>query len=75
MAARYLNPSELVYVRWRAAENTRWRRPRRAARVRAFAPQPPRPPLVPEPRRPVDTTDLDLLRRVLAGLHRLPEVA
>lgn len=73
MGARYLNPSELVHVRWLASETTRWRRPHRAARVRPFAAV--APPLVPAPRRPVDVVDLDLLHRVLAGLHRLPEVA
>ena len=34
---RYLNLSELAYVRHRAAELMRPRRPRRAGRVRAFA--------------------------------------
>lgn len=67
MGARYLNPSELAYVRWLATEITRWRRPRRACRVRTFVLQ--APPRVPSPRRPVDIT---VLHRVLAGLHRMP---
>lgn len=55
---RYLNLSELVYVRHRAAELMRPRRPRRAGRVRTYAAKPRtfsgpkptrslRPPLVP----------------------------
>ena len=66
MAPRYLNLSELAYVRWLASEALRWRRPRRAHRVRAFALAGPTPP-----RRPVDLGDLTLLGRVLEGLHRL----
>ena len=66
--ARYLNLSELAYVRHRAAEMLSRRRPRRAARVRRFALAGPIPPQ----RRPVD---LNVLGRVLEGLHRLPEVA
>lgn len=61
------------------------RRPRRAGRVRAFAANPrsrsearparsPRPPLIPAPRRPLDTAPLQVLHAVLAGLQRL-EVA
>ena len=67
--ARYLNLSELAHVRWLASEAVRWRRPRRARRVRAFAPPP-----IPAPRRPLDTAPLDVLRAVLEGLRRL-EVA
>ena len=67
MGARYLNPSEIAYVRWLATEITRWRRPRRAMRVRTFVLQ--GPPPIPAPRRPIDIT---LLHRVLNGLHRLP---
>lgn len=69
--ARYLNLSELAYVRWRAAEIMRSRRPRRAARVRAFAPE---PPTIPAPRRPVDLVPVGVLLRVVDGLRRL-EVA
>jgi hypothetical protein len=36
---RYLNLSELAHVRWLASEAVRWRRPRRAQRVRGYAPQ------------------------------------
>ncbi|WP_017589985.1 hypothetical protein [Nocardiopsis ganjiahuensis] len=79
---RYLNLSELAYVRHRASELVRRRRPRRAGRVRTYAtaartpmgarpPRSPRPPLVPSPRRPLDTAPLDVLRAVLAGLHKL----
>jgi hypothetical protein len=77
---RYLNLSELAYVRHRAAEIMRNRRPRRAGRVRAFAamstphPEPrPRPhgsPMVPRPRRPMDTAPLEVLRAVLCGLQQ-----
>lgn len=67
MAPRYLNLSELAYVRWLASEALRWRRPRRAARVRAFTLAGPIPP----PRRPVDLGDMSVLVRVLHGLHRL----
>lgn len=65
MAPRYLTPSERASVRWLAAEITRWRRPRRARRVRTFVLQ--APPPIPAPRRPVDVT---VLHRVLAGLRR-----
>lgn len=34
---RYLNCSELVAARWLASEALRWRRPRRAARVRWYS--------------------------------------
>jgi hypothetical protein len=79
---RYLNMSELAYVRHRASELVRHRRPRRAGRVRTYATAPrtpapmrplraPRPPLLPSPRRPLDTAPLDVLRAVLAGLHQL----
>lgn len=79
---RCLNLSELTYVRHRAAELVRRRRPRRVGRVRAYAsaprtlagartPRSPRPPQIPSPRRPLDTAPLDVLQAVLAGLHRL----
>ncbi|GAA1092460.1 hypothetical protein GCM10009642_34380 [Nocardiopsis metallicus] len=80
---RCLNLSELAYVRYRATEILRGRRrPRRAGRVRAFAANPrihsetrpfrtARPPLIPSPRRPLDTAPLDVLQAVLAGLRRL----
>lgn len=79
---RYLNLSELAHVRWLASETMRRRRPRRAGRVRTYASKPrtfsgsrpprsPRPPLVPSPRRPLDTAPPDVLRAVLAGLHKL----
>lgn len=70
---RYLNLSELAYVRHRAAEIMRSQRPRRAARVRAFV-NPWLTP-VPPPRRPVDIADLAVLHRVLTALRALPEVA
>ncbi|GAB3695209.1 hypothetical protein [Nocardiopsis oceani] len=79
---RYLNLSELAHVRWLASEAMCRRRPRRAGRVRAFAANPrshsearparsPRPPLIPAPRRPLDTAPLEVLHAVLAGLQRL----
>jgi hypothetical protein len=79
MVPRYLNLSELAYVRHRAAELMRRRRPRRAGRVRAFAAnlpfrsetRPARPPLVPLPRRPLDSVPLLILQTLLAGLQRL----
>lgn len=67
MAPRYLTPSERASVRWLASEITRWRRPRRATRVRTFVLQ--GPPRVPSPRRPVD---IAVLHRVLDGLQRIP---
>lgn len=70
---RYLNLSKPAYVRRCALEITS-RRPRRAGRVRVYvAIRPPRPPrpTVPSPRRPLDTVPIDVLRAVLAGLHRL----
>ncbi|GAA1469351.1 hypothetical protein GCM10009603_64850 [Nocardiopsis exhalans] len=80
--ARCLNLSELAHVRWLASEAMRRRRPRRARRVRGYAPAPrnlilgqplcsPRPPRVPAPRRPLDSAPLDVLQAVLAGLQRL----
>lgn len=66
---RYLNLSELAYARHRAAEIMRSQRPRRAARVRAYAPR------IPAPRRPVDVADLAVLHRILGALRALPEVA
>ncbi|GAA1464843.1 hypothetical protein NE857_04180 [Nocardiopsis exhalans] len=80
--ARYLNLSELAHVRWLASEAMRRRRPRRASRVRSYAPVPrnltleqpscsPRPPRVPMPRRPLETAPLQILQLLLAGLHRL----
>ena len=82
---RYLNLSEPVYVRHRAAEPTHRRRSRKAARVRIYASSPrtpsdghrlcsPRPPLIPAPRRPSETVPVEVLHAVLVGLHRL-EVA
>ncbi|GAA1456542.1 hypothetical protein GCM10009603_03150 [Nocardiopsis exhalans] len=79
---RCLNLSELAYVRYRATEILRRRRPRRAGRVRSYAAnprihtevrssRPARPPLIPAPRRPLDTAPLDVLQAVLAGLRRL----
>lgn len=67
--ARYLNMSELAYVRHRAAEIMRSRRPRSASRVRGYAPR------IPAPRRPVDLSALPVLYRVLDGLHRMDVVA
>ncbi|GAA1459276.1 hypothetical protein NE857_29740 [Nocardiopsis exhalans] len=80
--ARYLNLSELAHVRWLASEAMRCRRPRRANRVRAYAPAPrklilgqpscaPRPPRVPAPRRPLEAAPLQILQAVLSGLRRL----
>ena len=40
MAPRYLNPSTLVAVKYMATEALRWRRPRRAARVRSYVARP-----------------------------------
>lgn len=82
---RYLNLSELAYVRHRAAEPSHRRRPRKAGRVRIYAssprslaeanqPRSPRPPLIPAPRRPLEAVPPEVLRAVLVGLHRL-EVA
>lgn len=71
---RYLNLSKPAYVRRCALEITSRRRSHRASRVRAYAairpPRSPRPS-VPSPRRPLDTAPLEVLRTVLAGLHRL----
>lgn len=58
---RYLNASALVAVRQLAAERAPWRRPRRASRVRLFAPQPGHHP----------GPGLDVLAAVLEGLRRL----
>lgn len=62
MAPRYLNLSELAYVRWRAEQLIR-QHPlrRRSARVRGYAPLP--------------SARIVLLQDVIAGLHRLPGVA
>ncbi|GAA1460438.1 hypothetical protein NE857_05825 [Nocardiopsis exhalans] len=79
---RYLNLSELAHVRWLATEAMRRHRPRRARRVRSYAPVPrtlalgqplcsPRPPRVPAPRRPLDSAPMAVLQAVLAGLQRL----
>ncbi|MGW8528706.1 MULTISPECIES: hypothetical protein [Nocardiopsidaceae] len=59
---RYLNPSALVAARYIASEAMRRRRPRRAARVRAYAPA----GFV-----PYALTPHDILNAVLDGLHRL----
>ena len=75
---RYLNLSELAYVRHRAADLLSRRRPRNAGRVRTYAaaprtlaearsPRAPRPPQVPGPRRPLDAAPLDVLHAVLVG--------
>lgn len=64
--SRYLNPSALVAVRYLAEETIRRRRPRRAARVRAYAPGRHRRP-VPLARAP----RIDVLTRALAGLQAL----
>jgi hypothetical protein len=76
---RCLNLSELAYVRYRATEILRRRRPRRAGRVRGYAAtprlyseaRPARPPLVPWPRRLLDSVPLLILQTFLAGLQRL----
>lgn len=79
---RCLNPSELTYVRHRAVELMRRHRPRKAGRVRAFAANPrihseerlsrsARSPLIPAPRRPLDTAPLEILQAVLSGLRSL----
>lgn len=60
---RYLNPSALVAVRYLASEAIRHRRPRRASRVRAYAPALPASPA------------LDVLHAVLEGLHRIEAAA
>ncbi|SIO89803.1 hypothetical protein [Nocardiopsis sp. JB363] len=83
--SRYLNLSDPAYVRHRVADPNHRRRLRKAGRVRIYASSPrtssgghqpgsPRPPLIPAPRRPLDTVPLDVLRDVLTGLQRL-EVA
>lgn len=63
---RYLNPSALVAVRYLAEERIRWRRPRRAARARYYAPWP-----IPRPRVPMDAAPTAVLRIVLDGLRHL----
>ncbi|PWV44273.1 MULTISPECIES: hypothetical protein [Nocardiopsis] len=79
---RYLNLSELAHVRWLASEARRRRRPRKAARVRDYASalqslkgtapsNSSRRPLVPSPRRPMDTVPLDVLRDLVSALQRL----
>jgi hypothetical protein len=60
---RYLHPATLAVARQLAEERVRWRRPRRAARVRGF--------LVGRHRR---GPSIDVLYRALAGLQQL-EVA
>ncbi len=77
MAPRYLNLSHLVCGLYLTTEVMRRRRPRQAARVRAFAANPPRQvvsrsrgPLIPSPRRPIDTMPMQVLAAVLAGLRR-----
>ncbi|MFF8768475.1 hypothetical protein ACF07Q_28505 [Nocardiopsis dassonvillei] len=62
---RYLHPATLAVARQLAEERVRWRRPRRANRVRLFAPSPGR-----HHRGP----GFDVLTRALVGLQRL-EVA
>ncbi|GAB3712154.1 hypothetical protein [Nocardiopsis oceani] len=81
---RYLNLSELAYVRHRAAELVHRRRPHNAGRVRTYAaaprtltevrpPRSPRPPQVPGPRRPLETAPLQLLQTVLqTALQTIP---
>ncbi|PWV48452.1 hypothetical protein BDW27_1104 [Nocardiopsis sp. L17-MgMaSL7] len=77
MAPRSLNLSALACMCYLASEAFRRRRPRQAARVRAFAANPrrttsrPRGPLIPSPRRPIDTIPMEVLGAVLAGLRRL----
>ena len=83
--SRYLNLSESAHVRHRVADPNHRRRLRKAGRVRIYAlsprtssgehpPRSPRPPLIPAPRRPLETIPLALLHAVLTGLRRL-EVA
>ncbi|MEU3020533.1 hypothetical protein ABZ635_24440 [Nocardiopsis sp. NPDC007018] len=78
MAPRYLKLCELACTRYLASEAMRRRRPRQAARVRAFAANPRRhhpsrswAPVAPSPRRPIDEVPAEVLRAVLAGLRRL----
>jgi hypothetical protein len=77
MAPRSLNLSALACICLLASEAFHRRRPRQAARVRAFAANPrrttsrPRSPLIPSPRRPVDAVPVEVLGAVLAGLRRL----
>ncbi|WP_307869174.1 hypothetical protein [Nocardiopsis sp. B62] len=74
---RSLNLSQLVCVLYLATEAMSRRRPRQAARVRAFATNPRRTtsrsrgPLIPSPRRPIDAMPMQVLGTVLAGLRRL----
>ncbi len=79
MAPRSLKLSALACVCHLASVAFHRRRPRQAARVRAFAANPPRRtttscsrrPLIPAPRRPIDSVPLQVLEVVLAGLRRL----
>lgn len=78
MAPRSLNLSALACVCHLVSVAFHRRRPRQAARVRSFAANPPRTttscshrPLIPAPRRPIDSVPLQVLEVVLAGLRRL----
>lgn len=77
MAPRSLNLSALACVCHLASVAFHRRRPRQAARVRAFAANPrtttsrSRGPLIPSPRRPIDSAPMQVLGTVLAGLRRL----
>ncbi len=77
MAPRSLKLSALACVCHLASVAFPRRRPRQAARVRAFAANPrtttsrSRGPLIPAPRRPIDSIPLQVLEVVLSGLRRL----
>ncbi len=79
MAPRSLNLSALVLacVCHLVSVAFHRRRPRQAARVRAFAANPRRTsvrsrgPLIPSPRRPIDSAPMLVLEAVLSGLRRL----
>ncbi|QVJ02010.1 hypothetical protein KGD82_03685 [Nocardiopsis eucommiae] len=77
MAPRFLNLSALACVCHLVSVAFYRRRPRQAARVRAFATNPrtttsrSRGPLIPSPRRPIDSAPMQVLEVVLSGLRRL----
>ncbi len=76
MAPRSLKLSALACMCHLASGAFHRRRPRQAARVRAFAANPGRTtsrsrgPLIPSPRRPIDSAPMQVLEAVMAGLRR-----
>ncbi|QVJ01668.1 hypothetical protein KGD82_00625 [Nocardiopsis eucommiae] len=77
MAPRSLKLSALACMCHLASVAFHRRRPRQASRVRAFAANPrtttsrSRGPLIPAPRRPIDSAPMQVLEVVLSGLRRL----